>query len=89
MEDTRPCSIVINCDQQLKAITFRELYEDILDEIESYKELGMLDELMNQKVRLSLLDANGKVIEGAATLVVGWLENGDVLITGGIEGVYE
>ncbi|MEK4006502.1 hypothetical protein [Paenibacillus sp. FSL H3-0333] len=89
MEETKTYSIAIASNQQLKAITFKELYEDILNEIDSYKELGTLDELMNQKVRLSLLDANGKVIEGAATLAVGWLENGDVLITGGIEGVYE
>ncbi|MDH6674285.1 hypothetical protein M2277_004977 [Paenibacillus sp. LBL] len=88
MKDKQTHTIVVSNTPQEQAITFKELYEDILNEISAYKELGCLDELMNQKVRLSLLDAEGKVVEGAATLAVGWLENGDVLITGSIEGVF-
>lgn len=71
------------------AITFKELYESILQEIEDYKKLDMLDELMNQKIIMNMTDLNGNVVYGYSTLFVGWLESGNVLITGALNDVYE
>lgn len=89
MSETKIHEITMTSKDNNQAITFKELYEDILTEIESYKKLDLLDELMNQKVKLNLVDLNGKIIDGPATLTVGWLESGDVLITGNVEGIYE
>ncbi|WP_431785906.1 hypothetical protein [Paenibacillus lactis] len=88
MSKTQTHEIILTDKNNNQGITFKELYEDILTEIDTYKNLGMLDELMNQTIRLSLVDANGIVVEGPATLAVGWLESEGVLITGNIENVF-
>lgn len=87
MGNTKTHDIVVPENQQ-QGMKFREFYVDINKEINIYKELGELDRLMEQPVKLSLLDANGKVVEGAATLMVGFVEGGAVVITGNIEGVF-
>lgn len=88
MDKTQTHEIILTDKDKNEGITFKQLYEDILDEIEIYKELGSLDELMSQTVKLNLVDLNGKVIDGSATLTVGWIEGGSVLITGNVEGIY-
>lgn len=88
MNESQTYEIVMTNKDNNKGITFKELYEDILNEIEIYKKLGSLDELMTQTVKLNLVDLNGRVIDGPATLTVGWLEGGSVLITGNVEGIY-
>lgn len=89
MSEAQTYEIVMTNKDNNQGITFKELYEDILNEIEIYKKLGSLDELMNQTVKLNLVDLNGRTIDGPATLAVGWLESGGVLITGNVEGIYE
>jgi hypothetical protein len=69
-------------------ITFQELYEAVLEEIETYEKLGMKEELMKQKLVLNINDLNGNVIGAYPTLFVGWLESGKVCIVGNLEGVY-
>ncbi|WP_339193832.1 hypothetical protein MKY95_18905 [Paenibacillus sp. FSL P4-0176] len=88
MNKAQSYEIVPTNKDKNQGITFRELYEDILSEIEDYKKLGLLDELMTQTVKLNLVDLNGRVIDGPATLTVGWLEGGSVLITGNVEEIY-
>jgi len=88
MNKAQSYEIVPTNKDKNQGITFRELYEDMLSEIEDYKKLGLLDELMTQTVKLNLVDLNGRVIDGSATLTVGWLEGGSVLITGNVEEIY-
>ncbi|MCR8641376.1 hypothetical protein NV379_01785 [Paenibacillus sp. N1-5-1-14] len=71
------------------AITFKELYQDIINEIRIYERRGELDELMKQKVTLSFNDLNGSVLGGYCTLFVGWLESGSVHIVGSLSDIYE
>lgn len=75
-------------EENVEYITFKDLFEHMKKEIDRYEELGMLDELMNQKVLLSLYDRQGNILEGSATLFVGWLEGGDVLITGTLTDIF-
>ncbi|MFI2856917.1 hypothetical protein ACH6EH_07225 [Paenibacillus sp. JSM ZJ436] len=89
MSDSQTYDISMSNKDENQGITFKELYEDMLGEIDYFKKLGLLDELMNQPIKLNLVDSNGKVVEGPATLAVGWLESDDVLITGNIENVFE
>jgi hypothetical protein len=44
-------------------ITFGDLYNSILEEIETYEKLGMKEELMKQKLVLNINDLNGNVIK--------------------------
>jgi hypothetical protein len=81
-------TVTLQKDLNNNSITFKELYESILEEIDNYERLGMLDELMNQKVVLDLVDYDGQVLHGDATLFVGFLEGGSVLLTGNLKGVY-
>jgi hypothetical protein len=69
-------------------ITFEELYNNILEEIETYEKLGMKEELMKQKLVLSINDLNGNVIQAYPTVFVGWLENDKVCVVGNLEGIY-
>jgi hypothetical protein len=69
-------------------ITFKDLFEEMKKEVDKYEELGMLDELMNQKVLLNLYDRQGNILEGSATWFVGWLEGGDVLVTGILTDIF-
>jgi hypothetical protein len=75
-------------DAKNRGITFRDLFESIQEEIQNYERLGKLDELMEQKVILTLTDLKGTVLEGYLTLHVGWLEDGNVLLTGNLKDVY-
>lgn len=70
-------------------MSFEELYNSILEEIETYEKLGLLEELMQQKVVLDIVDFKGSVITAYPTLFAGWLESGKVCISGNLEGVYE
>lgn len=74
---------------KINPLTFKQLYEDMVSEMEIYKNLGRLDELMEQPVLLDLMDAEGSPISGIAYLAIGWLENGGVLITGEVNSVYK
>jgi hypothetical protein len=69
-------------------ITFGDLYNSILEEIETYEKLGMKEELMKQKLVLNINDLNGNVISAYPTLFVGWLESGKVCVVGSLEGIY-
>jgi len=69
-------------------ITFKRLYEDVLSEVEDAAKRGQEEELMQQKIELSIVDQQGNVIQGYATLMVGWLEGGGVLITGNLLDIY-
>ncbi|GAA4879145.1 hypothetical protein GCM10023310_69090 [Paenibacillus vulneris] len=69
-------------------ITFRQLYNEILNEMETYRNLGRLEELMDQKVKIDICDLNGNVIEGYVNLFVGWLEHGEVLLTGNLRDIF-
>ncbi|WP_010497776.1 hypothetical protein [Paenibacillus elgii] len=69
-------------------ITFRQLYNELLAEMETYRKLGLLEELMDQKIKIDIVDLNGNVLGGYATLFVGWLENGEVLLTGNLREVF-
>lgn len=70
-------------------ITFREFYNQILDEIDNYKRLDRLDDLMDQKMSMQIVDLEGQILEGYMTSgLIGWLENGDVLISGNLRDIY-
>jgi hypothetical protein len=69
-------------------MTFRDLYEQVLEEIDTYRKHGMEEELMNQEVVLSLCDTEGQLVNGYSCMLVGYLEGGGVLITGNVEEVY-
>lgn len=75
-------------EENVGYITFKDLFEEMKKEVDKYEELGMLDELMNQKVLLNLYDRQGNILEGSATLFVGWLEGGDVLVTGILTDIF-
>ncbi|PYY28203.1 hypothetical protein [Paenibacillus illinoisensis] len=75
-------------EQKTESITFKQLYEEMLSEIELYENLGKLDELMNQKVVVSLYDSAGRVVSADLNDLIGWLEQGNVLLNGQITGVY-
>lgn len=72
-----------------ETLTFKDLYEAMLSEIETYKELNLLDELMEQKVTIDVNDLNGHVLNAEPKLFVGWLEQGKVCISSELKSVYE
>jgi hypothetical protein len=77
-----------NKQNEADTITFEELYNNILEEIETYEKLGMKEELMKQKLVLNINDLNGNVIQAYPTLFVGWLESDKVCVVANLEGVY-
>lgn len=66
-----------------------ELLESLQEEVECYDKLGIKEELLQQEVVMQLIDANGHILSGRATLPVGWLEGGSFLITGSLEKIIE
>lgn len=81
-------NIQVAKEHKTESITFKQLYEDMLSEIDVYEKLGKLDELMNQKVVVSLYDSAGRVVSADLNDLIGWLEQGNVLLNGQITGVY-
>jgi hypothetical protein len=70
-------------------LNFRDLYNEILAEIDRYEQRGQLDELMDQELVMDLVDGNGHVLSGSVNLFVGWVESGSVVLSGSLEDVYE
>lgn len=70
-------------------LTFKDLYESILDEIKTYEKLGIVDELMDQEVVVNVYDSEGKVLNANINSLIGWLESGKVMLTGNLDDIYE
>jgi hypothetical protein len=49
--------------------------------------MGILDELMNQKIIISMSDLEGNVLEGHSTMSVGWLAMGGVCLAANLKNV--
>lgn len=69
-------------------LTFQELYDELQDEIKDYTLSGQLDELMSQKIKVYITDLEGQVLEGYLTGVIGWLEDGEVLLTANLRDIF-
>ena len=81
-------TITLHKDIRIKKshqITFGDLLKLMQEEMEGYDKLGRLDELMNQKMIVHINDLEGQVVQGYITDLIGWLKNGDVLITSNLE----
>lgn len=57
--------------------TFKNLYEAMLEEIDRYEKLGMLEDLFNSKVTIESLDKKGIVLIANMNFSAGFLE-GDI-----------
>lgn len=75
----------VNTDNHM---TFKELYDDLQDEVDIYSELGTVDELLKQKVIIQISDLEGQILEGYVTNMIGYLEGGEVLLTANLRDVF-
>lgn len=80
--------IEFNNETVIESLTFKEVLEAFQDEIEDYTKLKLQEELMIQRVVVNLYDANGGIVKGYLNNVIGWLEGGEVLLTGQIDDVF-
>lgn len=71
-----------------RTITFRELYEAIQNEMNTYDKLGKLDDLMNQKMSMQIIDLEGQVLDSYMTDFIGYLEDGTVMVVGNLRNIY-
>ncbi|WP_211747933.1 hypothetical protein [Paenibacillus sp. Marseille-Q4541] len=88
MNTTKAHNILVSKERKYENLTFKQLYEDMLSEIDTYEKSGMLDELMKQKVTVHAYDAEGKIVAVDLTDLIGWLENGNVMTIGQVRDVY-
>lgn len=79
---------MVNTDNK-ERMTFGGLFEAMKEEMETYKKLNMLDELMSQEISVNMYDAEGRIIFGMGQEMIGWLEGGSVLLIGNMKEVYD
>ncbi|MEL3959484.1 hypothetical protein NST17_20240 [Caldifermentibacillus hisashii] len=86
--DTR-ANIALETVKKEHVLTFRDMYESMIEEMETYKKLHKLDELMDQEIVVQLNDGNGNILQGFPQLFVGWLEGGGVCVSGGLDAIID
>lgn len=69
--------------------TFKDLYDDMLEEMERYDKLGKLEGLMNSNVNVELLDKNGSILSGLMNFSAGYLIGEVYHVQGALDYVYE
>lgn len=85
----------INIDLETKktdisnTLTFGELYEQMLEEIDTYKRLELSEELMSSPIYVSVTDVNGSIIGSPIRDFIGFLESGVSGLSGEIDYVYD
>lgn len=68
--------------------TFKDLYEDMLEEMERYDKLGMLEDLMNANISNEIVDKSGSVLYSLMNFSAGFLEGNVYHIQGALNHVY-
>ncbi|MFP7486290.1 hypothetical protein SFC65_19190 [Priestia filamentosa] len=82
-------NITLEPSEKGNVLTFQDLYDAMKEEMNAYKELNRLDELMKQEVSVHFNDNRGNVLYGFPTLFIGWGEGGGVHIAGDLEQVID
>lgn len=78
-----------NSNEIKERMTFGELLNFMNEEIDNYKKLGLLYELLNAPLSLELQDKNAHVLYGDCHLSAGFLQNNCFHIGGLINHIYE
>ena len=76
-----------NKEDLIELYTFKDLYEDMLEEIKRYEKLDKLEDLMNANISLELLDKKGRVLSGKMNFSAGYLEDDNYHTQGYLEYV--